>query len=184
MLDALSDDAGRPRGRRWYVVQSQPHKELRAGMNLENQGFRSFLPRLRKTTRHARRTSTLLAPLFPRYLFVSLDLGRDRWRSVYGTFGVSRLVTSGAWPTPVPPGLVEELVAVAERCGAIDLRDALTPGDRVRFLTGPFADMIGRLVHLDDAGRARVLLEMLGSEREVSAGSETLAPVADWGGRP
>ena len=47
MLDAQSGDAVRPRGRRWYVVQSQPHKEVRAGMNLENQGFRSFLPRLR-----------------------------------------------------------------------------------------------------------------------------------------
>lgn len=138
MLDALSGDAGQPRGRRWYAVQSQPHKEVRAGMNLENQGFRSFLPRL-KTTRHARRTRTVLAPLIPRYLFVSLDLGQDRWRAVYGTFGVSQLATSGTWPTPVPPGLFEELVAAAERCGTVDRRDALTPGDRICFLTGPFA---------------------------------------------
>ncbi len=147
-----------PRGRRWYVVQSQPRKELHAGRNLENQGFGSFLPRFQRTIRHARRTRTELAPLFPRYLFVSLDLGRDRWRSVHGTFGVARLVTDGAWPIPVPSGLVEELIATTERFGAIDLKDSLTPGGSVRFLNGPFAETIGRLLHLDDAGRARVLL--------------------------
>lgn len=180
--EALLDDDRRPRGARWYVVQSQPRKEIYAGVNLENQGFTSFLPRFRKTTRHAGRTRTGLAPLFPRYLFVRLDLGRDRWRSVQGTFGVARLVTDGGWPAPVPRGLVEDLVATTEQLGAVDLSVALTPGEGVRFLTGPFAQTIGRLVQLDDAGRARVLLEMLGSEREVSVASADLAPAADWGG--
>lgn len=177
--DELLEALDRPRGRRWFVVQTQPRKEVHAGLNLANQGFRSFLPRIRKTTRHARRTRTGLAPLFPRYLFVSLDLGRERWRSVNGTFGVSRLVSHGGWPTPVPAGLVEDLIAIMEDVGAVDLRYALTPGERVRFLNGPFAETIGRLVALDDAGRARVLLELLGSEREISVAAETLAPAAD-----
>lgn len=178
-----ADEARLPRGRRWYVVQTQPRKESFAGQNLDNQGFTSFLPRIRKTTRHARRTRTGLVPLFPRYLFVSLDLGQDRWRSVHGTFGVARMVTDGFWPAPVPHGLVEELIDAAERFGAIDLRESLTPGEKVRFLNGPFAETIGKLVQLDDAGRARVLLELLGSEREVSVAAESLAPVAEWGGR-
>lgn len=168
-----------PRGRRWFVVQTQPRKEIQAGVNLDNQGFQSFLPRICKTTRHARRSRTGLAPLFPRYLFVSLDLGRERWRSVNGTFGVSRLVSHGAWPTPVPQGLVEELMAITEQVGAIDLSNALTPGESVRFLSGPFAETIGRLVALDDTGRARVLLELLGSEREISVAAEILAPASD-----
>ena len=169
----------RPGGRRWFVVQTQPHKEIQAEVNLRNQGFQSFLPRIRKTIRHARRSRTGLAPLFPRYLFVSLDLGRERWRSVNGTFGVSRLVSHGAWPAPVPHGLVEEMMALTEQVGAIDLRDTLTPGESVRFLSGPFAETIGRLVTLDDTGRARVLLELLGSEREISVASEVLAPASD-----
>lgn len=169
----------RPGGRRWFVVQTQPHKEVQAGVNLGNQGFQSFLPRIRKTVRHARRSRTALAPLFPRYLFVSLDLGRERWRSVNGTFGVSRLVSHGTWPAPVPHGLVEELMAITEQVGAIDLRNALTPGESVRFLSGPFAETIGRLVALNDTGRARVLLELLGSEREISVAAEILAPASD-----
>ena len=171
-----------PEGPRWYVVQSQPRKEFFASANLENQGFATFTPRLRRTVRHARRLKTVLAALFPRYLFVSLDLRRDAWRSVNGTYGVSRLVTDGSMPTPVPPGLVEALLAATDRNGMLAFSAPLTPGQQVRLLDGPFAEQIGRLVSLDDAGRAMVLLEILGAERAVSVTSSALAPVTDWGG--
>ncbi len=168
-------------GRRWFVVQSQPRKELYASANLENQGFPTFTPRLRRTVRHARRLKAVQVALFPRYLFISLDLSRDRWRSVNGTFGVSRVVTDGSMPAPVPSGLVEGLIAAANGDGVIAFSAPLVPGEQVRLLEGPFADQIGHLVALDDAGRARVLLEILGAEREVRVSSSVLAPVTDGG---
>ena len=167
-----------PGGPRWYVAQSRPHKELYAAANLQNQGFRTFIPQISKTVRHSRRTKTVLAPLFPRYLFVSLDLARDRWRSVRGTFGVSCLVMDGDRPRPVPQGLVEQLIATTNGTGGFNFRDALTLGQNVRFLTGPFADKIGRLVSLDDAGRVAVLLKILGSERQIAVAPEVLMPAA------
>ena len=65
---------------RWFVVHTLPHRESGAKGHLENQGYRTFLPRRWKTRRHARKLETVLAPLFPRYLFIALDLNRDRWR--------------------------------------------------------------------------------------------------------
>ena len=167
-----------PEGPRWYVVQSRPHKELYAATNLQNQAFRTFIPQISKTVRHSRRTKTVLAPLFPRYLFVSLDLSRDRWRSVRGTFGVSCLVMDGDRPRPVPQGLVEQLITTTNGSGGVDFRNRLVLGQNVRFLTGPFADKIGRLVSLDDADRVAVLLEILGSERQIAVAPEVLMPVA------
>lgn len=171
------------RTRRWYAVQTQPHKEAFAAENLERQRFPAFLPRIRKTVRHARRQRTVLAPLFPRYLFVALDLSRDRWRSVNGTFGVNALVTDGTRPLPVPQGLVEHLMSAADHFGALDLSDSLVPGQKVRFLNGPLSDMMGELLALDDAGRARILVEFLGSQRKVIAPASALASVSDWDGR-
>ena len=40
-------------GERWFVARVLAHQENRAQFNLHRLGFRSFLPRLRRTIRHA-----------------------------------------------------------------------------------------------------------------------------------
>ena len=61
--------------RRWFVAQSHVHAESKAAMHLGRQGFEVYLPRYRKQRRHARRIDVVATPLFPRYPFVSIDLG-------------------------------------------------------------------------------------------------------------
>ena len=68
--------------RLWYVVHTQPQGEARAKANLERQGYEVYLPRCRKWRRHARRADIVAAPLFPRYLFLRLDISCERWRPV------------------------------------------------------------------------------------------------------
>jgi transcription elongation factor/antiterminator RfaH len=151
-------------GERWYAVHTLPFGEKRAAAQLENQDFCTFLPKRRKTIRHARRLSTVTAPFFPRYLFVALDLHRHRWRSVNGTLGVSGLVMVGERPCPAPHGIVESLVAAADGEGLLQLNSGLTAGASVRLAAGPFADQLGILDRLDEAGRVRVLLSMFGQQ--------------------
>src|SRR5881227_2534931 len=95
---------------RWFLVHARPHCESKAQLNLRAQGFRTYLPQIQKTVRHARQLRTVQAPLFPRYLFVILDLERDPWLSVRSTIGVSRLFTQEGRPVPVPSGIVESLI--------------------------------------------------------------------------
>src|ERR1700704_636943 len=88
---------------RWFLAHTQPKCEWKAELHLGAQGFRTYLPRIRKTVRHARQLRTIQAPLFPRYLFMILDLERDRWSSVRSTVGISRLLTQqDGRPVPVP----------------------------------------------------------------------------------
>jgi transcription elongation factor/antiterminator RfaH len=149
---------------RWYVARTQPHRETQAARQLENQNFRVFVPRILKSRRHARKFEMVRAPLFPRYIFIALDLGRDRWRSVNGTIGVDRLLTRGGEPEPVPRGLVEQLTEAASPDGVVRGCRPLKEGQRVRVTTGPFADLIGTLERLDDNDRVRVLLDILGGK--------------------
>ena len=97
-------------GERWYVATTLPRKEGLAADNLRNQNYRGFLPLQVVTRRHARKFRTELAPVFPGYMFVILDIDRQRWRSVNGTFGVQRLIMDGDRPLAVVPGVVETLV--------------------------------------------------------------------------
>lgn len=151
-------------GERWFAVNTLPLGEMRAERNLENQRFRTFMPKRLKTVRHARKMSTVEAPFFPRYLFVVLDLCRDQWRKVNSTFGVARLVMRGDEPHPVPCGVVEALIASAKDGGILDLAEKLKVGGPVRLMAGPFADQLAILEELDESGRVRVLLDILGRQ--------------------
>jgi transcriptional antiterminator RfaH len=161
---------------RWYVVHTQPQREVQAAQQLENQDYRVFLPRFFKSRRHARKFETVLAPLFPRYMFIVLNLGRDRWRSVNGTYGVDRLLMRSGEPEPVPLGLVEQLTAAADANDAVRFSIGLKQGQTVRVTSGPFAELMGKLESLDDQGRVRVLLEIMGGTVPVVLPEAIVAP--------
>ncbi|MGE0457319.1 MAG: transcription termination/antitermination protein NusG [Bauldia sp.] len=161
--------------RRWYVVQTQPNREGLAETHLRRQAFETFQPLQRRTTRHARQFRTREAPLFPRYLFVAFDIGRDRWRSINGTLGVVRLLTAGNAPLAVPRGTVEQLQAEGLEANPIS---GLGPGQPVRVNSGPLAGLVGRLMKLDATGRVEVLLQLLGGEVLLQADAATMVPAA------
>ena len=153
---------------RWYVVHARPHAEKRANLHLREQGFATFLPLHQKTVRHARKFRTIEAPFFPRYLFVQMDVGRDRWRSIHGTTGVSHLIMEGDLPKPVPLGVVEGMTAAANPAGLMSGVPRLSPGEAVRVVRGPLSGLVGRLVALDEKQRVKVLLDILGKETGVA----------------
>ena len=152
-----------PDGHRWYVAASLPNRENLAQQQLNNQQFVTYFPKRLKTVRHARRSHNRVVSFFPGYLFVALDLKADRWRSVNGTIGVKSLIMGADRPLPVPQGVVEQLQQMTDGDGFLRLRDELNPGDRIRILNGPMADMIGQIDRLDGKHRARVLLDLLHS---------------------
>jgi transcriptional antiterminator RfaH len=164
-------------GRRWYLVRTLAGREVSAERQLNNQGFVTFLPKQVKTVRHARKLSSVVAGYFPSYLFVDLDLDRDRWRSVNGTFCVSYIVSFGERPAPVPRGIVEALMEASDDRGVLDCGSTFRVGQRVRLIAGPFADQLATIDQLDEAGRVRVLLDMVGGQIPVQTVRASLAEV-------
>ena len=153
----------------WYVVQTQVNSEARAEQNLLRQGYEVYLPRYLKRRRHARKVDFAAKPLFPRYMFVAIDLATQRWRSIQATFGVARLVTNGDDPAAIPEGVVRALRAREDDKGFIrlDNKPACAPGDKVRVLAGAFMDSAGLFNGLADHDRVSILLDMLGRKVRV-----------------
>lgn len=134
------------------------------------QGFHAFLPQYLKRRKHARRVDVVPAPLFPRYLFVSMDAAVQRWRSIDGTRGVQQLVSQGERPLPIDAAIVEELMARRDLAGFIPLarNSDLRPGDRVQIAGGGVFDAaIGLFEGFADRDRVVVLLELLGRKSRV-----------------
>ena len=150
----------------WFVVYTQPNGETRALANLARQGYQAYLPRYRRRRAHARKVDVVERPLFPRYLFVALDLMRARWRPILSTFGVCDVVRNGDVPAAVPTGIVEEIRAgeAAHSFDAVDPLAGVHAGDAVRIISGPFADLIGRFQSAAESERVVLLLDLLGRE--------------------
>lgn len=142
-------------GSRWYVVHTRSHQERWAETNLSRQGFRSWLPVMERSRRHARRIETVRVPLFPGHLFVEMDIAREAWRAINGTFGVRRLLADGFRPQALPEATgADGLSTVAPA----DLR----PGDAVTIASGPFAECAAVVLRLAPGERIEVLLDVLG----------------------
>jgi transcriptional antiterminator RfaH len=158
-------------------VQTQANAENKAAGHLARQGFTTYLPRYLKKRRHARRVETVTAPLFPRYLFVEIDMAVQRWRSIYSTVGVSRLVCNGDQPTPVSDDVIGSLRSREGTSGLIRLvhRPNFKSGDKVRILEGAFYDCLGIYEGMTDRERVGILLDLLGRKVRILLDAEAIA---------
>ena len=154
---------------RWYVVQSHPHAEAKASWHLGRQGFETYLPRYLKQRRHARRIEDIAAPLFPRYLFVAVDMATQRWLSINSTVGVTRLVRHGDRPAAIPVSVLETLRRREDVNGFVqlDCRPRFLPGDKVCVVGGAFQDCCGLYEGMSGHERVAILLELLGRKVRV-----------------
>jgi transcriptional antiterminator RfaH len=162
---------------RWYVVQTRPRAEGQAVAHLNRQGFATYLPRYLKRRRHARRVDTVATPLFPRYLFVSVDMQTQRWRSIRSTLGVSQLVCNGDSPAILDDRTVASLKQRENECGFIQLdqRPRFQPGEQVRSLDGAFIGSLGLYEGMTDQGRITILLDLLGRKVRVMLDADFVA---------
>lgn len=161
----------------WYVVQTQVNAEAKAARNLQHQGFEIYLPRYLKRRSHARKVERVPAPLFPRYMFVRVDMETQRWRSIQSTIGVSHLVSNGSDPAPVARDVLCLLRSSEDENGFIKLesRPRFTVGEKVRVLGGAFADNLGLFDGLSDRDRVAILLDLLGRKVRVFIDADMIA---------
>ena len=151
-------------GSRWYVAQTHPHAETKASEHLGRQGFPIYLPRYLRQLRHARRVERRAVPLFPRYVFVSIDMTAQRWLSIDSTIGVTKLLRNGDVPTQVPAAIIDGLKSREDADGHIQLvhRQRFSPGDKIRVVGGAFCDCFGLYEGMDGRERVAILLDLLG----------------------
>jgi transcriptional antiterminator RfaH len=161
----------------WYVVQTHVHAETKAVAHLNRQGYATYLPRYLKRRRHARRIETVAAPLFPRYLFVAIDLAAQRWRSIQSTIGVTHLVRNGDEPATVPHGVIEQLRSREDERGFVmlDTRPRFAHGDKIRVIDGAFDACIGVFEGMADRERVAILLDLLGRKVRVVLDGDSIA---------
>ena len=165
------------RSNTWFLAQFKPNSHNIAVRNLRQQGFRTFLPMQEQTRRARDKFVTQTRPLFPGYLFVALDLLCGGWRAVNATQGVTRLVSLGKEPTPVPIDVMHQLMLRFDDDGKLLPPKLPKPGDNVLLTKGPFTDFVARIESVAPDHRVFVLLELMGAQTRVAVSAEHLRAV-------
>ncbi len=141
----------------WYLIYTKPKQEDIAKLNLEQQGYETYLPKVMGLKRKQGRSIKSILPMFPRYLFIHLDNQTDDWGPIRSTIGVANLVKFGMEAARVPEKLVNTIRERENTEGIIDLPDKqFKQGQIVRIMTGPFEGY--EAVFSDKQAKNRVLV--------------------------
>ena len=158
----------------WYLVQFKSNSHRLAKRNLHRQGFETFLPMQQTTFRKASRFVSDLKPLFPGYMFVSVNSGLSPWRKINSTIGVSRLISFGNKPKSLPQHLISGLMLRCDEAGVLLPTNKLNEGDSVKMLTGPFAKFIATVDKIDPEQRIWVLMDFMGQKARMQVAANQL----------
>ena len=162
------------RGNSWFLAQLKPNCAQVADRNLQQQGFRTFLPMEQGTQNRKGRFVSTLRPMFPGYVFVSFDVAGGLWRKIHSTYGITRLVSFGKEPAAVPLDIVSQLMLRCDTAGKLLPPKLLKPGDQVRMTSGPFADFVAAIETIAPDRRVWVLMEIMGGQTRVAVDAQHL----------
>lgn len=166
----------------WFVVHTKPRQESVAREQLERQGYPVYLPRLSLPRLRRGRWADTIEPLFPRYLFVAVEVGEQALAPVRSTRGVAAILKFGDQYAQVPSTLIEAMQGRADEAGLHVLTQAgLRQGDRLHIIAGPFEGFEAVFECERGVERARVLLDVLGRTTSVTLPTAFIVPAF---GRP
>jgi transcriptional antiterminator NusG len=159
--------------KRWYVVHTYSGHENKVktvlektvrSQGLEEKVTRIVIPTENVTEMKNGKRTVSTRKFFPSYIIVEMEMDDETLHLINNTAGVSRIVGTGAQPTPLRE---EEVSRIMD---AIDTGKAKpTPeipfkmGEHVRVVDGPFTDFTGVVDEVNpERGKLKVMVSIFG----------------------
>ena len=148
---------------KWFLVYTKAREEKRAKKNLENQGFETFLPMI-AYEKISQPKSISLETMFPRYLFIKVNVERDNWTHIKSTRGVSHLVVFGDKIAAVPNAVVAFLKTRVDDDDIVKqkvTRQEFQKGDKLVIKKGVLKGKEATFLSTTGKERVRILLRFV-----------------------
>ena len=164
----------------WYVVNTVTGYEYKVKEKLEmmiknseeiqQKIFRVIVPEQTVTEFKDGVKKEKIKKMFPGYVLVEMIMDDEIWFVVRNTQGVTGFIGSsgkGAKPIPLLPDEVERILNNMGM-SRMDLSKDLVEGKKVKIVSGPFKDMIGKIDSFDmEKKKVNLLLDLFGQETSV-----------------
>ncbi len=162
--------------KRWYIVHTYSGYENKVKVNLEkrieymNMGdkiFRIEVPQKTVTQMKGGKKQEREEKIFPGYVLVEMIMDEDSWYVVRHTSGVTKFVGSAKRPIPARDSEIKKIInRSSSQTQKIELD--VKPGDKVRIISGPFADFIADIIEVyPDKSKLRANVSIFGRETPV-----------------
>ena len=149
--------------KKWILAYTKAREEKLAQINIENQGFKTFLPLIaNRNTQTSDEVS--LNVIFPRYLFININIKTDNWGSINSTKGVSHLVLFGNDHAWVSEEIINLMKSKLNKKGVFYpklVKQVPKRGEKVTINKGKFSGIDAIFLSKNSKERVRLLLNFL-----------------------
>ena len=162
--------------KRWYIVHTYSGHENKVKVNLEkrieymNMGekiFRIEVPQKTVTQMKGGKKQEREEKIFPGYVLVEMIMDEDSWYVVRHTAGVTKFVGSAKRPIPAKDSEIKKIINRSTST-AQKIELDVKAGDKVRIISGPFADFIADIIEVyPDKSKLRANVSIFGRETPV-----------------
>lgn len=162
----------------WYCIHTAPRQENKVAQLLQRElGLEVFAPRIRFRRMRSGTPHWTTEALFPGYLFAHFAY-LDRRRQINALAGVSSIVHFGEQAAPVDDSIMAALRALVRDDETVEVTADPQPGSEVVIVGGPLRGLRVLVTRVLPARqRIAVLLELLGSHREIELHRDRILPL-------
>ncbi len=161
----------------WFCLHTAPRQENKVAQILQRDlGLEVFAPRIRFRRMRLGKPIWATEALFPGYLFARFEY-LERRRQINALPGVTSIVHFGDQLAPIDDTTVADLRALVRDDETIEVTAEPSPGDEVVITSGPMSGLRVLVTRVLPARqRIAILLELLGSFREIEIEKERVLP--------
>ena len=163
----------------WYVVNTVTGYEYKVkeklemminSMELHQNIYRVVVPEEKVVEIKNGVKKERIKKMFPGYVLVEMVMSDEAWYIVRNTQGVTGFIGSsgkGAKPIPLLPQEVDKILG-SMGMSRIDATKELEAGKKVKILSGPFKDMIGKIESADmKKQKLNLIVDLFGQETSI-----------------
>ena len=152
----------------WYLLHCKGKQEERAQLNIENRGYTTCLPQIKRQKIVQGKRVECIEPLFPNYIFIQLDSSTANFNALRSTRGVNSFVRFGGMPATVPSEVMTTILALEQNSeNQHAAQPTFSAGEKVKITEGPFAGLQAIYNMPKGEERCLIFLDMLGKQQRI-----------------
>lgn len=144
----------------WYVIYVRSRYEKKVHQLLQEKGIESSLPLIKTVRIWSDRKKKVEVPLFKGYVFVNIDIQKDKY-NVLQSNGVVKFLTLKKEPSRVPSKQMYWLNIMVKELDTPRHETIIPIGQKVRVVIGPLKGAEGIVMRKGNKSRLVVFMETI-----------------------